>query len=74
MRCNSCHCKLHPQYRPVVKGETGNPLEVAIRLQKYEIVRYMLNNMLIPVNTCLHMISAVVEFQDTKLLNILYTQ
>ena len=74
MICNSCHCKLHPQYRPIIKEETGNPLEVAIRLQKYEIVRYMLNNMLIPVTKCLHMMEAVVEFQDTKLLRMLYTQ
>jgi hypothetical protein len=55
MRCNSCYCQIHPQYRPIFKEETGNPLEVAIRLQKYEIVRYMLNNMMIPVTRCIHM-------------------
>jgi hypothetical protein len=56
MRCNSCNCQMHPQYRPILKKETGNPLEVAIRLQKYEIIQYMLNNMMIPATRCLHMV------------------
>ena len=48
-------------------------MEVAIRKQKHDIVKYLLNNMSIPVSSAIHMIPFVCKKKDLKMLQILYS-